>query len=165
MLMSGREATMTDDRLLARTAHAMLTHFVETGRAPHFTELALTLQVAPPQALEAQWAVLEPWGGWMLPQSDYVASFSPFSNIPTQYRISVDGEQRWYGQCGLESLAASWLFPGREVRIDARCLDCAEPITVRMRDGELLEVTPETAVGHANHPTPAWEEEGALAFM
>jgi len=101
----------------------------------------------------------------MLPQSDYVASFSPFSNVPTQYLVSVDGEQRWYGQCGLESLAATWLFPGREVRIDARCLDCAEPITVRMRDGELLEITPETAVGHANHPTPAWEEEGALPFM
>jgi hypothetical protein len=156
---------MTDDQLLARTAHAMITHFVKSGRAPHFTELAAVLGVAPPQALEAQKAVLEPWGGWMMPDSDYVASFSPFSNIPTQYLISVDGEQRWYGQCGLEALAAAWLFPGREVRIDARCLDCGEPLTVRMRDGELLEITPVTAVGHANHPTPAWEQEGALPFM
>lgn len=41
-----------------------------------------------------------------------------------------------------------WLFPGREVRIDAPCLDCGEAIVVRMRDDEILEVDPTTTVGH-----------------
>lgn len=41
-----------------------------------------------------------------------------------------------------------WLFPGKEVRIDAPCLDCGEPIVVRMRDEELLEVDPPETVGH-----------------
>ena len=41
-----------------------------------------------------------------------------------------------------------WLFPGQEVRIDAACLDCGEPIVVRMRDEEILEVDPPEAVGH-----------------
>jgi len=41
-----------------------------------------------------------------------------------------------------------WLFPGKEVRIDAPCLDCGEPIVVRMRDDEILEVDPPGAVGH-----------------
>ena len=45
-----------------------------------------------------------------------------------------------------------WLFPGTEVRIDTRCLDCGEPITVRMRDDEILEVGPPTTVGHINIP-------------
>ena len=45
-----------------------------------------------------------------------------------------------------------WLVPGTEVRIDTRCLDCGEPITVRMRDGDILEVSPSSAVGHANIP-------------
>ena len=44
----------------------------------------------------------------------------------------------------------SWLFPGQEIRIDATCLDCLEPILVRMQDGEVLEVDPETIVGHQN---------------
>jgi hypothetical protein len=45
-----------------------------------------------------------------------------------------------------------WLIPGTEVRIDTRCLDCGEPIAVRMRDDEILEVNPATTVGHMNIP-------------
>ena len=48
----------------------------------------------------------------------------------------------------MESLAVRWLFPGKEVRIDAACLDCGDPIVVRMRDEEILEVDPPEAVGH-----------------
>jgi len=43
-----------------------------------------------------------------------------------------------------------WLFPGTEIRIDTQCLDCGEPILVRMRDEEILEVNPATTVGHVN---------------
>ena len=45
-----------------------------------------------------------------------------------------------------------WLFPGYEIRIETRCLDCGEPILVRMRDENILEVDPTTAVGHVNIP-------------
>jgi len=47
-------------------------------------------------------------------------------------------------------LAVRWLFPGSEIRIDTRCLDCGQPIVVRMRDGAILEVNPTTTVGHMN---------------
>lgn len=49
-------------------------------------------------------------------------------------------------------LAVRWLFPGTEVRIDTLCLDCGEPILIRMRDEEILEVDPPTIVGHMNVP-------------
>jgi len=49
-------------------------------------------------------------------------------------------------------LAVRWLFPGSEIRIDTRCLDCGQPIVVRMRDGDILEVNPTTTVGHMNIP-------------
>ena len=49
-------------------------------------------------------------------------------------------------------LAVRWLFPGTEIRIDTRCLDCGEPILVRMRDEDILEVNPTTTVGHMNIP-------------
>ena len=45
-----------------------------------------------------------------------------------------------------------WLLPGTEVRVDTRCLDCGEPIVVRMRDEEILEVDPPTTVAHMNVP-------------
>ncbi len=49
-------------------------------------------------------------------------------------------------------LAVRWLFPGTEVRIDTHCLDCGEPILIRMRDEEIVEVNPPTTVGHMNVP-------------
>ena len=49
-------------------------------------------------------------------------------------------------------LAVRWLFPGTEIRIDTRCLDCGQPIVVRMRDEHILEVNPTTTVGHMNIP-------------
>jgi hypothetical protein len=49
-----------------------------------------------------------------------------------------------------------WLFPGKEVRIEAHCLDCGEPIMVRVRDGQLLEAEPETIIGHITLPIRQW---------
>ena len=55
-------------------------------------------------------------------------------------------------------LAVRWLFPGSEIRIDARCLDCGGSILVRMRDEEILEANPPTIVGHMNVPVSKWGE-------
>jgi hypothetical protein len=145
---------MSDMRLLARVYHLILAGFVRDGRAPHFTDLAVRLGVGVEEARRLQRETLAALGGphWAHPGTDLIVGFSPFSNLPTPYLVSVDGDQRWYGQCGVESLAVSWLFPGREVRVDARCPDCAEPMTVRMRDGRVLEAAPETIVAHVNVP-------------
>jgi hypothetical protein len=57
-----------------------------------------------------------------------------------------------------------WLFPSKTIRIDAPCLDCAEPMVVEMRDGALLRADPPTIVGHLNQPwgTGATPEERAF---
>jgi hypothetical protein len=152
---------MADLGLLARTYHAIQTGFVRDGRAPHYTDLASTLGLPPEEARRAQRELLAALNGplaslggahWAHPDTDYIVGFSPFSNLPTQYAIAVDGQQHWYGQCGLESLAVSWLFPGKEVRIETRCLDCAAPFSLRMHDGELLAADPDSVVGHSNVP-------------
>ena len=98
---------------------------------------------------------------WLAPHTDYIASFAPFSNLPTQYDVSVDGVRRWYGQCGFECLAISWLFPGREIGVECPCLDCGGPITLRMRDGNVLAVTPPTVVAHVGLPAWRWRENWA----
>ena len=51
-----------------------------------------------------------------------------------------------------------WLIPGKEIRVEARCLDCGESIMVRMKDDELLEAFPETIVGHITLPIRKWRE-------
>jgi Alkylmercury lyase len=148
-----------DMAVLARLYHAVLSAFVREGHAPHYTELAHRLSLPPEEARLA----LHRLAGlglpiWLHPGTDLLASFAPFSNLPTQYLVSVDGARRWFGQCGLEALAISWLYPGREVRIEAACLDCGAPLSVRMRDGAIVEASPETIVGHVNLPLRHWRD-------
>ena len=88
---------MADSRLLARAYHTMMSGFVRDGRAPHYTELAISLGVTPHEALELQRGLTTVGlPVWMYPDTDHVAAMSPFSNVPTPYRVSVDGLQRWY---------------------------------------------------------------------
>ena len=37
-------------------------------------------------------------GVWQHPGTDYIESFAPFANLPTQYLITIRRRQRWYGQ-------------------------------------------------------------------
>ena len=36
--------------------------------------------------------------GWVHPGTDLIASFAPFNNQPTQYRITIEGHQKWFAQ-------------------------------------------------------------------
>ncbi len=71
---------------------------IETGEAPHFTVLAARLGITPEQGREVIHELVGMTPGWTHPGTDYIASFPPFNNQPTQYRISVDGKPGWYGQ-------------------------------------------------------------------
>ncbi len=90
---------MADSALVQRAYTAIITHFIEQGRAPHYTELASLLGVAPDsaRALQRNAAEASP-ACWLEPETDYIASWAPFSNLPTQTRIWVDGKERGYGQ-------------------------------------------------------------------
>ena len=91
---------MSSPSLLDKVYHAILTRMVKSGQAPHFTELAGELKVSVEEARKA-FHDLESAGIpgiWLFPDTDYISSFAPFSNLPTQYRITVDGEQKWFGQ-------------------------------------------------------------------
>ncbi|MBK5267631.1 MAG: hypothetical protein JJE47_09380 [Acidimicrobiia bacterium] len=56
-----------------------------------------------------------------------------------------------------------WLFPGQEVLIESRCLDCGELIRIRTRDNDVLEIDPATAVGYMPSPF-ATSRAGTGAF-
>ncbi len=91
---------MADPQTLARIYHAILRGLVAKGRAPHYTELATELGLSPDEARRGlhELDALGVPGFWVRPDTDLVESCAPFSNIPTQYLISVDGQQSWYGQ-------------------------------------------------------------------
>ncbi len=85
--------------LEARVYHAVMTWFVQKGRGPHYIELGRALGLGPEEARQAlHHCVARTRANWLVPDTDYIASFAPFSAVPTQYLVSVDGQQRWYGQ-------------------------------------------------------------------
>ena len=82
-----------------RTFHIIMRRMAETGQAPHYTEIAAELGVSMEEgrkALHELFAAGIP--GWLFPKTDLIASFAPFNNLPTQYRITIDGQQKWFGQ-------------------------------------------------------------------
>jgi DNA-directed RNA polymerase specialized sigma subunit len=88
-------------KLTQQAFTTILEHFIETGRAPHYTELADALNIGPEEAREVQRAAVEaaPIAScWLAHDTDFIESWAPFSNVPTQYLISIDGIQKWYGQ-------------------------------------------------------------------
>jgi hypothetical protein len=90
---------MTELKQLDRTFSIIIQYMVENGRAPFYTEIASELGVSMDEGRQALHALIETrLPAWLFPKTDYISSFAPFSNLPTQYRITINGDQKWYGQ-------------------------------------------------------------------
>ena len=91
---------MPEAEILNRMYHAILEWFVKHGRAPHYVELAHRLDLAVEEARRTQRELVDMGlpGVWQHPGTDYIESFAPFSNLPTQYFITIRRRQHWYGQ-------------------------------------------------------------------
>lgn len=61
---------MTKPSTVDKTFHSIMRRMVETGEAPFYTEIA----------------------------ADFITSFAPFNNLPTQHQITVNGQQKWFAQ-------------------------------------------------------------------
>ena len=90
---------MSEPTQLDKTFQIIMKRMVETGQAPYYTELAAELGVSPEEGRKTLHELFFPgFPGWLFPNTDYVVSFAPFNNLPTQYRITIEGEQKWFGQ-------------------------------------------------------------------
>ena len=90
---------MAQPSQLDRTYFFIMKRMVETGQAPFYTELAHPLGLSVGESkktLHDLFASGIP--GWLYPRTDLIVSFAPFNNLPTQYRITIDGQQKWFGQ-------------------------------------------------------------------
>jgi hypothetical protein len=138
---------MADPLLRDRMFQRIMLGLVDTGRAPHYAELSRALGLGVEEGRLLLHDVMRAYPiGWLHPDTDYIASFPPLNSLPTQYRITVRGAQRWF-----EATSVTWLFAGKTVRIDAPCLDCGDPVTVEMRDGRIVRIDPPGIVGHLNY--------------
>ena len=90
---------MSEPTTLDKTFHIIIKRMVETGQAPFYTEIAAELGVLPEEGRKTLHELFfSGFSGWLYPNTDYIISFAPFNNLPTQYRITVEGQQKWFAQ-------------------------------------------------------------------
>lgn len=90
---------MSNAAILDRTFALIIQRMKETGQAPHYTEIATELGLSMEdgkKTIHDLFAAGVP--GWVFPNTDYIVSLAPFNNLPTQYRITIDGQQKWFGE-------------------------------------------------------------------
>jgi hypothetical protein len=90
---------MSQPRQLDKTFSFILKRMVETGQAPFYTEISAELGISVEEGLKALHDLVgAAIAVWLFPNTNYIASFAPFGNLPTQYRITIEGQQKWFGQ-------------------------------------------------------------------
>ena len=151
---------MTEPDMLERLHQRVLREFVARGQAPTYLDLARAEGLAPEEARQALRDLMAAVPAcWQHPGTDLIVAYPPFNNLPTWHRVTVEGEQKWTAQCGIDALVVTYLFPGKEVEIDSLCRDCGESVRVTMRDGAVLSLDPEEAVVHVNLPVARWFDD------
>lgn len=90
---------MSDSGELDRAYHFIMETFVDRGHAPHYIEIAREFSMHPDRGRKLLHELMSTGLPiWLYPGTDLIASFAPFNNLPTQYRLTVDGEQKWFAQ-------------------------------------------------------------------
>ncbi|HUH66233.1 MAG TPA: hypothetical protein VLZ07_07360 [Syntrophales bacterium] len=90
---------MNDPTMLNKAFRFIMKRMIQTGQAPFYTELATGLSLSVEEGRKIQRDLFTSGiPGWLYPRTDHIVSFAPFNNLPTQYRITIDGEQKWFGQ-------------------------------------------------------------------
>ena len=91
---------MAKSKHLPQIYHFIIERMIATGKAPDYTEVSAEIGVAPEEGRKVFRKLFSTMGfpGWFSPGTDDIASFAPFNNIPTNYRLTIDGEQKWFAQ-------------------------------------------------------------------
>ncbi len=91
---------MPKSKHLAKTFHIIIERMIATGQAPNYTEIAAELGVSPSEGREVLRKLFSTRGfpGWFYPKTDNIESFAPFSNSSNNYRLTIEDEQKWFGQ-------------------------------------------------------------------
>ena len=91
---------MADTATLDKAFQIIMSRLVETGQAPHYSALATDLGCSIDEGRQIVQDLAEGARSpiRLNPDSDWIATVSPLSVIPTQYRITVDGQQEWFAR-------------------------------------------------------------------
>ena len=90
---------MAELATLDQAYYTVMQRLIHRGQAPHYTELAADMGLGMEAGKQLLYDLIDSGiPAWLHPETDYIVSFAPFHNLPTQYRMTVDGEQKWFAQ-------------------------------------------------------------------
>lgn len=92
----------------------------------------------------------------VLPEMGEIFYARPFANFKNHHKVFVDGEQKWYGECPVESVTVSYFFPGKEVRVESVCHETGTPVVITGKDGRLLDYQPKSLRIYWGRPFGQW---------
>jgi hypothetical protein len=78
----------------------IMERIIVTGQAPDYREIAAEMGVTPEEGQKAVRKLFSTTGfpGWFYPNSEIIMSFAPFNIASNNYRLTIDGEQKWFSQ-------------------------------------------------------------------
>ena len=89
---------MADSQILDRAYHYLVSQVVKTGQA-HYSALATGLGCTTEEGRQLVYDLAEavPSGIRLNPGTAWITPLTPFSLLPTPFRIPVDRQQKWFG--------------------------------------------------------------------
>lgn len=136
-----------------RARLAIYEYFLAEGRPPTAAECAATLDVGTQEA-EAAYRRLEANRVIVLaPGTLNIWMANPLSAVPTPFRVETPRGAYW-GGCIWDAFGVVAMLEGRGT-VSTSCGDCAEPMTLRVENGQLAETD---GIAHFAVPAARWWE-------
>ena len=128
--------------------------FVRLSRPPTVGEISEEFDITLGEAADSLWRLHEGHFLFLEPGETAVRMANPFSAVETPFVVKHEGRQ-WYANCAWDALAIPFML-GIEADIATVEGDAGEPLTLRIRDGEVEH--PEWLVHYAR-PFVQWYDD------
>jgi Alkylmercury lyase len=129
--------------------------FVEDGRPPSAGETAEALGIAEREASRAYRRLADAHVIVLEPGKDEVWMAAPLSARPTSFPVRTSDGREYFGNCSWDAPGVLAML-GVDGIVEASCPDCADPLGLEIREGELQPVK---AVGHFAVPAAQWWDD------
>ncbi|MFQ5814977.1 MAG: alkylmercury lyase family protein [Candidatus Hydrothermarchaeaceae archaeon] len=123
----------------------ILREFPNLGSAPTNSEIAEALSL-PSEEVEGILKNLHESDIIYMKDGEILGAY-PFSARPTVHKVALKGgrARKAYALCAIDALGIPFMFD-EDVDIESACVHCGEGISIKIRDGSIVEQLPEGAL-------------------
>lgn len=124
----------------------ILETFATTGHAPTLEAIQTRFDLASIDEADTRLRDLEERGCIHRKTGDRVVTHAyPFSNEPTQHRVSLADGPQVYAMCAVDALGMPFMLK-RDAEIHSQCAQCQDEVTVNIHDEQITQQHPTSLV-------------------